>query len=122
MVTDAIFDPYIRRVRLDRVVDGDTIDVHIDLGFRVGTSQRLRLADVATPELRSSDPDERIAAKAAKKFVTDWTRALGDWPLIARTEKQGSFNRWLAIVYRTGDPISLNQALLAAGHAEVYEK
>jgi len=104
------------RARPSRIVDGDTIDVTIDLGFRVVTFQRLRLAGVNTPEIRGA---ERPAGLDATEFVNEWiarARTAGDdWPLVIKTGKTGKYGRWIARLYNTaGD--CLNDDLDSAGH------
>ena len=134
MLTDPIpFDPYVRRAELHGVVDGDTIDVVIDMGFSNMTRQRLRLKDVDTPEKNPrkegrsehSLEAERAAAKRAEDFTSQWV-GMGDghtidhgvkWPFMVHTDKdRKTLGRYVATVYRHGDPISLNQALVNAGH------
>lgn len=64
---------YIYRVSsLERVVDGDTIDVTIDLGFDVCTRQRVRLLGIDTPESRTSDPEEKMFGLLSKKKLKEW--------------------------------------------------
>lgn len=117
------FDPYVRRARIDRVVDGDTIDVWIDLGFRMQTHQRLRLAGIDTPEMRAKTESERDRARAATDFVVKWAHVTpidladdSEFPLAVRTEKTGKYGRWIAHVWRYDDPVSLTDALITAGH------
>lgn len=57
---------------LERVVDGDTIDVTIDLGFDVCTRQRVRLLGIDTPESRTSDPEEKVFGLLSKKKLKEW--------------------------------------------------
>jgi len=57
------------QVTVKRVVDGDTLDLEFDLGFKVSTRQRVRLARIDTPELRSKDRQERVRALKAKEYV-----------------------------------------------------
>lgn len=76
-------------VTLDRVIDGDTLDVIIDVGFRFTTRQRLRLLELDTPE--RGEPLWREATEQLRALVTDQ-------PLAVTTVKQDSFGRWLAHV------------------------
>lgn len=117
-MADQLHDPYIRRARVRRVVDGDTIDVDIDLGFHATVSHRLRLAGVDTPELRNKTT--KVEALAAKQYVEDWVESEDDWPLIIRTEKTGKWNRWIAQIWRTGDPVDLSTALINEGLGVEY--
>lgn len=104
--------PYIFRATCTNVVDGDTIDCDIDVGFGMRTRQRLRLHGVNTPELRSSDPDKRLAAIEAKRFTERF--ALG-CDLYIQTYKSDVFGRYLAKIYR--DSECLNDLLVSEGHA-----
>lgn len=105
-----------------RVIDGDTIDVLIDLGLGVMTQQRLRLYDVDTPELRSSIEDERKDAQNARLFVVDMLfDGVEPRPLKLHTikDRKGKYGRYLATVYlaepHVGEESCLNAALKAAG-------
>lgn len=110
--------PYVYRAKVVKVVDGDTVDVDIDLGFGITRRERVRLAGVNTPELHSKDLAEQQAAKAAKEFVVNWTHPLSEVRL--RTEKeQEKYGRYLAWV-EGPDGESLNAALLRAGLAVPY--
>ncbi|HXH58448.1 thermonuclease family protein [Iamia sp.] len=102
-----------------RVVDGDTVDVVFDVGFRVTTTQRVRLLGVDTPELRDPVPDVRVQAVAAKEFVIAWFRAVELLELRASTHKSDSFGRWLADIYAVdrGESSHLVDDLLAGGYA-----
>jgi len=113
------------RGRCVRVVDGDTIDVVLDAGFRTTRTERLRLLGVDTPELRSADATKRQGAQAAKDKVAGWLlrQALlsgSMWPLKIRTVKADSFGRYLADVWwmdEEGQEHHVNQELLTLGLA-----
>lgn len=104
------------RARVERIIDGDTIDVTIDLGFRIEHTIRLRLAGVNTPEVRG---EERQAGLAAKAFVEDWIEIAEDedelWPIRVETAKTGKYGRWIAVVYNNFDDC-LNESLTDFGH------
>ncbi len=121
---------YYYRVRVERIIDGDTIQCVIDQGLRMYRGERLRLLSVNTPELRARDPAERLAASAAKNYTAAWvadhathasaeTGTTADWPLIVRTVKADSFGRWLGDV-TCGGSHSLNADLLSSGHATPF--
>lgn len=105
-----------------RVVDGDTIDVRISLGFGLTAALRVRLACVDTYELYGRHADER--GRAAADFTHDWLQRHAD-DLLLRTFKgstetvgigDGSFGRWLGSIY-TVDGLDLAAALRDAGHS-----
>lgn len=107
---------WVFRARPVRAVDGDTIDVIIDAGFRSTRTERLRLLGVNTPELHGAS---RAAGLAAKAYVEAWLAAAGGaaWPLVLRTEKSDEFGRYLGRVWRASDGACLNDDLLSSGHA-----
>ena len=78
------------------MIDGDTIDVLIDLGFYIKHQVRLRLLDVDTPEIRTRDKKEKEAGLRAKAFVIS---ELTGRELEIRTSKKGKYGRYLAIVF-----------------------
>lgn len=110
------------RARVDRVVDGDTLDLTIDLGFGVhltGDEARVRLLDVDTAEIYGSKKGsaEHEAGQAHKAFVEDWVvhGADGEWPVYIATEKddeRGKYGRWLAVIKRRDDGAVLNDDLV----------
>ena len=100
------------------VVDGDTVDVEIDLGFGIVKHERVRLAGVNTPELHSKDAKEKAAATTARQFTADWVAAHAE--VFLRTEKeQEKYGRYLAWV-EGGDGASLNDELVKSGNAVTY--
>ena len=105
-----------------RVVDGDTVDVDIDLGFGVWMrKQRIRMFGIDAPESRTSNSTERQYGIAAKKFLTDM---LDDKQLILKTHKdaKGKFGRILGEIWRTTDfaDQSINDYMVEKYHAVAY--
>jgi len=113
------------RARCLNVIDGDTIDVKVDVGFRMRRTIRLRLLGVDTHETYGTDEEseEYQRGKREAEFVRDWmpgvdgettgSEASESWPIIVRTEKKGAFGRYLAEVERVSDGAVLNDVLLA---------
>ena len=89
-------ETYIFNAICTHVVDGDTFDCTIDLGFHLTSLQRLRLHGVNTPELRSSNPEEREAAQKAKDYVIEMVMGKN---LKVQTYKDDAFGRYLAKVF-----------------------
>ena len=88
---------YYYQAYIDRVVDGDTYDAEIDLGFRMTAKLRLRLKDVDTPETwRPKTDAEAVHGEAATAFVKE--KIEGKIVLI-RSHKAGIYNRWEAEVF-----------------------
>jgi micrococcal nuclease len=108
-----------------RVVDGDTVDVVVDLGFRVTSAQRLRLIGIDTPEPNSKEAEERVAAHKATAYVRKCLERKGTQVRI-HSIKEDSFGRWLAEIYfrapEGGKWRHLNGELLKEGLAVSYRR
>ncbi len=101
-----------------RVVDGDTVDVDVDLGF--GTwrcSERIRLYGVDTPECRTRDAEEKAAGLLAKEFVKDALHVGKTYKL--QTREKGKFGRFLGVIF-ISDKTSINAALVTEHLAVAY--
>jgi len=109
---------YVYRARITRVVDGDTVDADIDLGFGVTTHQRLRLLGINAPETRG---ETRDAGDAATEHLTEML-ALGPVTVQTVKDKRGKFGRYLAVVQveTLSGVISANAELVTNGHAVEY--
>ncbi|MFP4473641.1 MAG: DUF1016 N-terminal domain-containing protein [Candidatus Omnitrophota bacterium] len=119
---------HIYKARLERVVDGDTLLIHIDLGFDVWVEKRLRLRGINAPELTAADNGEKKLAQAAKSFVE---RALAEnSALVIQTFQVDLHGRFVAdVFYLPGETdkekiyqkgIFLNQQLLDHGLAKLF--
>lgn len=93
-----------------RVVDGDTYDLLVDLGFRIQIKIRTRLYGGDTYEVRG---EERPLGLKAKAFAEEF---LEGEELLIRTYKTGKYGRWLVDLHRVSDGLSLLVALGNAGH------
>jgi micrococcal nuclease len=106
---------YEYRAKINTVVDGDTLDVTVDLGFNMRRDIRLRLLDIDTAETYGVDKDTKEYKQGIEQteFVKQWCDVSTDteWPFIIRTEKKGSFGRYLATVTRQADGQELTNAL-----------
>jgi micrococcal nuclease len=107
--------------KITGVVDGDTIDVDIDLGFNVSYSQRVRLAGIDTPESRTKDKFEKSLGLEAKEYLKN---KLKDASLVViKTEKPDSsekYGRILGWLYVDGNTISINDQMIEDGYAWGY--
>ena len=115
-----------RVVKINKVVDGDTIDVTIDLGFDLYKKERVRIAGVDTPEKRTRDLEEKALGLDAtywmKKQLED--TIAGDEELIIRTELKGGtgkYGRLLGWLYVGEDNVSLNEQMITEGYAWSYD-
>ena len=115
-----------RVTKINRVVDGDTIDVTIDLGFDLYKKERVRVAGVDTPEKRTRNLEE----KALGLDATGWLKAKleetikGDEELIIRTELKGGvgkYGRLLGWLYVGDSDVSLNEQMITEGYAHAYD-
>jgi micrococcal nuclease len=111
-------EPYVYRLKaVAKVVDGDTVDFDLDLGFSLTLRQRVRLYGIDAPELRSKDPIEKAKGQESQAFVVQWFQQPG--PVLVRTTKEEKVGRMLADCYREGAP-SLCTELLQRGLAAPY--
>ena len=111
---------YEYRCIVDRVIDGDTVDVHIDLGFGVWLhKERIRMLGIDTPESRTRNELEKKFGLLAKNFLQ---KMLHDKKIILKTYKdaEGKFGRILGELWVENDTISINQHLIDNHHAVKY--
>ena len=113
--------------KIDKVLDGDTIDVTIDLGFDLYKKERVRIAGVDTPEKRTRDLEEKAlgidATNWLKKKLEDTIAGDGD-ELAIRTELvggMGKYGRLLGWLYINEDTVSLNEQMITEGYAWAYD-
>ena len=114
-----MFEYYVKKVT--KVVDGDTIDVDIDLGFDISFSSRVRLAGIDTPESRTTDKAEKALGLEAKAYLKHEIEAAKS--VVIKTEKMDSsekYGRILGWVFLDGSDVSLNQKMIADGYAWGY--
>ena len=102
-----------------RVVDGDTVDVNIDLGFSLTKKERVRVAGIDTPESRTSNPQEKVLGLHAKKVLTNKLEEAK--VLTIATEKDGKYGRMLGWIHADGSPVSINQLMIDEGYAWAYD-
>jgi micrococcal nuclease len=104
-----------------KVVDGDTIDVDIDLGFDISFTSRVRLAGIDTPESRTTDKMEKTLGLEVKKKLGELIASAQT--IVIKTEKPDSsekYGRILGWLYLDGAEKSVNEALIAGGYAWGY--
>ena len=102
--------------KVTRVVDGDTIDVNIDLGFQIWHKARVRMLGIDTPESRTRRKAEKVLGLAAKARLKELLK--GQKVSIQCTKEKGKFGRVLADVVVNDK--SINQQLIEEGHAREY--
>ena len=107
---------YEYKARLLRVVDGDTVDVDIDLGFKVHIQQRVRLYGIDAPEVRTRDLEEKEKGIASTVYL----KQILPREFIVKTylNKRGKFGRILGTILV--NEIDINKQMIEEGHAEKY--
>ena len=115
-----------RVIEINRVVDGDTIDVTIDLGFDLYKKERVRVAGVDTPEKRTRDLEEKELGKDATNWLKEKLEGAvaGSDDLTIRTELVGGvgkYGRLLGWLYVGDGDVSLNEQMIDEGYAWAYD-
>ena len=114
-----MYEYYVRKV--ENIVDGDTIDVLIDLGFDILFQSRVRLAGIDTPESRTKDLAEKALGLESKEYLKKYLKDAKS--VVIKTEKMDSsekYGRILGWVYVNGDTESLNDKMINDGYAWGY--
>ena len=110
---------YKYKAKAVRIVDGDTIDCLVDLGFDVWRKVRIRMRGINTPESRTKDPIEKKAGLAAKDRLVELLEA-SDLEFTLQSYGVGKYGRCLGEIFVEGAEVSVNQQLVNEGHAEEY--
>jgi micrococcal nuclease len=116
-------DPYIYRIKkVYKVVDGDTIDADIDLGFDISLTKRIRLAGVDTPESRTADANEKKYGLESKDWLKHRLEFAKD--IIIKTELPDStekYGRIIGHLFINNEEVSLNNQMITEGYAWDYD-
>lgn len=113
---------YTYKGKLKKVVDGDTVDLYIDLGFDVHYFSRVRLAGINTPESRTRNLEEKKLGLAAKEYVEQWFEKNGNECIIHTTKEQkGKYGRVLGSISDIKEESILNNELVDIGLARLYD-
>lgn len=107
------------RATVIRVVDGDTVDVRIDAGFRLYHETRLRLTGIDAPEMNSRDTAERDRAKAATTYLSAILWPGAEITVTTDRDRREKFGRYLGRI-TTADGLDVNEDMIRAGMARVY--
>jgi len=117
---------YTYKIKLDRVIDGDTIDAEIDLGFDVSIKKRIRFAGINTPESRTRDLEEKAKGLAAKDRVKNLLE--GAKKIQLDSHGVGKYGRCLGSLHidvvdgkESLTMVNLNELLIKEGHAVAYD-
>ena len=107
---------YTYKAKLDRVIDGDTVDANIDLGFEITIHKRIRLAGIDTPESRTRDLEEKARGLASKDKLIE---LLGDGNFVLESKEVGKYGRVLGTLHI--DDMNINDTLVKEGFAVEYD-
>ena len=114
-------DKHIYSARLQRVVDGDTCDALIDLGFDTWVKKRIRFFGVDTWESRTRNKEEKVKGLAAKAYAKDLLENSDEGKFLLKSHGVGKYGRVLGELFVKGHDTSVNQLLIENGHAYKYE-
>ena len=116
-------DPYIYRIKeIYKVIDGDTIDASIDLGFGIYLTRRIRLAGIDTPESRTTNMKEKIMGLESKDWLKH--RVENAQCILIKTELPDStekYGRIIGHLFINGQETSLNNQMITSGYALAYD-
>ena len=104
--------------KINKVVDGDTVDLDIDLGFGLTITQRVRLKDVDAAETRTLDLEEKAKGLVAKEWLKTELSKQGEWSI--QTFKEDKYGRILGVLYLVGEPVTVNEKMINEGIANPY--
>ncbi len=105
--------------KINRIIDGDTVDLDIDLGFNISITQRVRLKDIDAAEIRTLDLEEKAKGLEAKEWLEKELSREGEW--IIETTKEDKYGRILGTLYLIGEPVTVNERMLNEGIANPYQ-
>lgn len=108
---------YDYQATVKRVIDGDTIEVAVDLGFSLSWDTAVRLYGINTPELSSSDPIQRAGAKVARDYLIDLI--YGKQVMLHTVKPKDKYGRYLAVVLL--DQKNINEDMVAKGLAKPWD-
>jgi micrococcal nuclease len=103
--------------KINKIIDGDTLDISINLGFGVTIQQRIRLKGINAPETRTLNLKEKDEGLRAKEWLE---RELKDKELIIKTTKEDKYGRMLGELYTKDHHLSINERMLQEGFAKIY--
>jgi micrococcal nuclease len=116
-------DPYVYRIKsITKVVDGDTIDANIDLGFDISLTKRIRLAGIDSPESRTTNLKEKALGLETKEWLKKTLEDAKD--ILIKTEKPDStekYGRIIGHLFINDQETSLNNQMIDEGYALAYE-
>ena len=104
--------------KINRVIDGDTVDLDIDLGFGITISQRVRLKGINTAETKTLNLEEKAKGLVAKEWLKTELSKKGEWSI--QTFKEDKYGRILGILYLVGESVTINERMINEGIAKPF--
>jgi micrococcal nuclease len=101
-----------------KIIDGDTLDAEIDLGFNIVITQRIRLAGIDAPETRTKNLEEKVDGLESKRWLEE--KLTTSKPMFIRTEKDDKYGRILGWIYIGEDSITVNTHMIREGYAKPF--
>ena len=105
--------------KIKKIIDGDTLDIEIDLGFNLILSQRIRLAGIDAPETRTKNLEEKINGLKSKEWLEK--KLTTEKNIFIKTEKDDKYGRMLGWIYIEKDSISINNQMINEGYANHFK-
>ncbi len=99
--------------KITRVVDGDNVDLNIDLGFGITISHRVRLKGINAAETKTKDLEEKVEGIKARLWLEKELAREGEW--VIETTKEDKYGRMLGTLYLVGEPVTVNEKMLNEG-------
>ena len=112
-------EPFSYNATVVKIIDGDTVDALVDVGFSIMTKKRIRFRGINTPESRTRDKEEKIRGLAAKDRVVELLSE-NDNKFVLKSHGVGKYGRCLGELFVDGHEESINQVLVNEGHAVEY--
>ena len=113
---------YTYKATVDRVIDGDTVDLCVDLGFNMQIArERFRLYEIDAPESRTRDEEEKVYGKMAKHYLQELLPVGQQVFVETIMDKKGKFGRYLGKIFLPEVVRSVNQMMVDDHHAVLYE-
>jgi micrococcal nuclease len=104
--------------KIVKIIDGDTIDVIINLGFGITISQRVRLKGINTAETKTLNLEEKAKGLVAKEWLKTELSKKGEWTI--QTFKEDKYGRILGTLYLVGEPVTVNERMINEGIAKPF--
>ena len=112
-------EPFSYNATVVKIIDGDTVDALVDVGFSIMTKKPIRFRGINTPESRTRDKEEKVRGLAAKDRVVELLSE-NDNKFVLKSYGVGKYGRCLGELFVEGHEESVNQVLINEGHAVEY--